>query len=72
MSQVVAKANEWGSQIPIGVFYQNEHVPTYEERIAAKIEHYGRNPPAKQVIDKDGKPAADISKLLNDQRVSNI
>jgi len=72
MSQVIAKANEWGSRIPVGVFYQNEHIPTYEERISAKIEHYSRSPPAQQVIDKDRKPSADISKLLNALKVSSI
>lgn len=72
MSQVVAKANEWGSKIPIGVFYQNEHIPTYEERISVKIEDYRKNPPAKQVIDVNGKPTADIGKLLNSLKVSNV
>jgi len=30
---VSLKVEEWGDRIPIGVFYQNETVPTYEERI---------------------------------------
>ncbi len=72
MSQVIARANEWGNRIPVGVFYQNEHVPTYEERISTKIEHYSKVPPAKQVIDKDGRPSANISKLLNELKVSSI
>ncbi|MFQ5969573.1 MAG: 2-oxoacid:ferredoxin oxidoreductase subunit beta [Nitrososphaerales archaeon] len=71
MAQVVAKASEWGEKIPIGLFYQNEHIPTYEERIGARIENYHRSPPAKQVVEKHGKPAANIGKLLNELKVSS-
>ena len=71
MAQVVAKASEWGDKIPVGVFYQNEHIPTYEERIGARIEHYRKSPPAKQVVEKNGKPVANISKLLNELKVSS-
>jgi 2-oxoglutarate ferredoxin oxidoreductase subunit beta len=70
MSQVVEKANEWGSRIPVGVFYQNERIPTYQERIGSRIEHYASKPPAKQPIDRDGRPAADIGALLEEMRVS--
>jgi len=71
MSQVIAKANEWGSRIPVGVFYQNEHIPTYEERIGGLSEQYNTTPPAIQVISKDGKPSASITKLLNERKVSS-
>src|ERR687893_165976 len=37
MAQVIEKSNEWGNKIPIGVFYQNEHIPTYQERILARV-----------------------------------
>lgn len=70
MGQVIARANEWGSRIPIGVFYQNENIPTYEARINARIDHYLSNPPAKQAIARDGRPTADISKLLGNLKVS--
>ncbi len=70
MSQVIEKANEWGSRIPVGVFYQNERIPTYEERIGARIEHYRSRSPAKQPIEKDGRPAADISRLLEAMQAS--
>lgn len=30
-----AKANEWGDRIPIGVLYQVEGLPTYEDQVAA-------------------------------------
>jgi 2-oxoglutarate/2-oxoacid ferredoxin oxidoreductase subunit beta len=70
MSQVIEKSNEWGNRIPIGVFYQNEHVPTYQERIAARIPDYMENPPAQQQIaDNEGRPLTSIDKLLADLQV---
>ncbi len=29
------KANEWGERIPIGIFYRDESVPSYEEQVPA-------------------------------------
>ena len=50
---------------PIGLFYQNEQVPSYKERIESRIPSYVRNSPARQTImDHDGVPTGDISKLL--------
>ena len=70
MAQVIEKSNEWGDKIPIGVFYQNEHVPTYQERIAARIPNYMESPPAlQQIADAGGKPITNIQKLLDDLRV---
>src|SRR5919202_2903028 len=42
-SQVIEKSAEWGNRIPIGIFYQNEHVPTYQERIIARAPDYIEN-----------------------------
>jgi 2-oxoglutarate ferredoxin oxidoreductase subunit beta len=39
-------AQEWGDRIPIGVFYQNELVPTFEDRIGGRISTYIDQPPA--------------------------
>ncbi|MEM2141570.1 MAG: 2-oxoacid:ferredoxin oxidoreductase subunit beta [Nitrososphaera sp.] len=70
MAKVIEKSNEWGDRIPIGVFYQNEHIPTYQERISARIENYREEPPAKQQIaDSNGKTVTNIERLLNDLRV---
>jgi 2-oxoglutarate ferredoxin oxidoreductase subunit beta len=70
MAQVIEKSNEWGDRIPIGVFYQNEHVPTYQERIAARIPNYIENPPAAQAIaDSNGKTITNIDRLLADLHV---
>jgi 2-oxoglutarate ferredoxin oxidoreductase subunit beta len=70
MAQVIEKSNEWGEKIPIGVFYQNEHIPTYQERISARIPDYVENPPARQQIaDASGKSITNIESLLDDLRV---
>lgn len=65
ITQALMKSLEWGKQIPIGVFYQNEIVSTYPERIAKTMPYYDKNPPAFQTIsDREGKPTADIEHLL--------
>ena len=70
VGQVIQKSNEWGNRIPLGVFYQNEHVPTYQERILSRIDSYMENPPATQTIsDQNKKPLANIQNLLDALRV---
>jgi 2-oxoglutarate ferredoxin oxidoreductase subunit beta len=69
--QAVLKSLEFGDHTPIGVFYQNEFVTTYEERIAGRMASYKSNPPAAQEIAKaDGTPLTNIEKLLEELRVS--
>ena len=71
VQQAVMKSFEFGDHTPIGVFYQNEFVPTYEERLAARAPSYKTNPPAGQEIARpDGTPLTDISRLLEELRVS--
>jgi len=67
----LAKSHEWGDKIPMGIFYKNELVPTYQERISKRIPSYLQNPPAKQLIsDRDGKPLTDIGKMLSELQVT--
>lgn len=67
------KAQEWGDRIPIGVFYKNELVPTYQDRISQRIPGYLEKPPSKQVIsDRDGAPTASIVKMLNELQVTGF
>ena len=71
VQQAVLKSFEFGDHTPIGVFYQNEFVPTYEDRIAHRSPSYRSNPPAAQKIaHDDGTPLANISKLLEELRVT--
>jgi 2-oxoglutarate/2-oxoacid ferredoxin oxidoreductase subunit beta len=65
IAQVIERSNEWGSKIPIGIFYQNEHIPTYQERIVARIPNYMEYPPSKQDIsDAYQIPVGSINNLL--------
>jgi 2-oxoglutarate ferredoxin oxidoreductase subunit beta len=65
LSQALIKSLEWGASIPIGIFYKNELISRYGERLMDKIPNYLENPPAKQRISKDGKPITNVSKLLD-------
>ena len=62
--EVIRTSNEWGNRIPIGVFYQNENVPTYEDRIKGRIPSYFDQPPAAQRIQlRNKKSAVDLPRL---------
>lgn len=64
------KSTEWGDRIPIGVFYKNELVPTFEERITKRIPFYALEPPAKQEIsDEIGVPMAVMEKWFKELRI---
>ncbi|MCX8201184.1 MAG: thiamine pyrophosphate-dependent enzyme [Candidatus Caldarchaeum sp.] len=65
--QAIAKSFEWGDKIPVGVFYRNPFVPSYEQRISENIKDYRQNPPATQKISTpDGRPLASIESILNE------
>jgi 2-oxoglutarate ferredoxin oxidoreductase subunit beta len=71
-AQAIQKSNEWDTRIPIGVFYQNENVPTYQERIAARIPNYLDSPPAfQEIADGNGRPITNIDRLLGDLKVES-
>ena len=66
----IMKSFEWGDRIPIGVFYRNPYIPSYEERISNRITDYLSNYPAKQVImDGNNHPTARIEDILSEFRV---
>lgn len=72
MMQAIQKSEEWDDKIPIGIFYQNELVPSYKDRIDSRIPNYIRNPPARQsIMDADDLPTTDISKLLESLRIDH-
>ncbi len=63
-------ASEWGDSIPIGVFYRNEEIPTYGDRILERIPEYSALPPAKQRIGNGNrKPVADIEGYMDELSV---
>jgi len=70
VGQAVQKSFEFGDHTPLGVFYQNEFVPTYEDRLNGRMPTYRSMPPAKQEIARpDGTPLASIRKMLDEFRV---
>jgi 2-oxoglutarate ferredoxin oxidoreductase subunit beta len=70
MAAALARSNEWGNKIPIGVFYQNEHIPTYQERISSRIPNYLESPPAhQQIADANGSTITNIEAILDDYRL---
>jgi len=69
LSQSLIKSLEWGNSIPIGVFYKNDMISPYTERLRDKIPNYLENPPAKQNISKNGLSNTDISKILDSLEV---
>ena len=65
IKMAVEKSFEWGDRIPIGVFYRNTYIPSYEERIASRIPDYFNNPPARQrIMDDKGHPVASIDEII--------
>jgi 2-oxoglutarate ferredoxin oxidoreductase subunit beta len=65
------RAQEWGDRIPTGVFLVNRAVPTYGERLAARIRGYADLPPARRPIaDDEGRPIADLRGLLSELAVT--
>ena len=60
-------ALEWGDAIPIGVFYENPLLPTFEDRLQGQIPAYREEPPAKQVIaDAVGRPTVRLHRFLDE------
>ncbi len=54
-AKALEKAREWGDRIPVGVFYRNPHVETFEERIAKFNPLYEQVPPVMQkIVGEDG------------------
>ncbi len=57
ISRAIAKAQEWGSRIPVGIFYVNPHIETFEDRIARLNPLYKETPPALQeILNNTGDP----------------
>ena len=69
LAQALIKSLEWGNKIPIGIFYKNELISPFTTRLKDKIPNYLENPPAKQIISKEGVPTTDVSKILDSLKV---
>ncbi|TRM86434.1 2-oxoacid:ferredoxin oxidoreductase subunit beta, partial [Sulfolobus sp. E3] len=69
MKRAITRSMEWGERIPIGVFFQNELVSTYEQRIVERSPSYLDNPHATDAIEYEGKPTTQIDDILNERKV---
>jgi len=70
MLKAIELGAEWGDRIPIGVFYQNEHVPTFEARIGARNPSYLTAPPGRQRLSgEDGRTDINFEPMLKSLRV---
>jgi 2-oxoacid:acceptor oxidoreductase, beta subunit, pyruvate/2-ketoisovalerate family len=55
-------------RLPLGIFYKNELVPTFEERYESLYDpNYRKLPPALQPVEVDGKSVVDFEKLVADR-----
>jgi len=69
--EAMRKSQEWGNRIPIGIFYRNELLPTFQDRITRRIPFYRMYPPAKQNIsDEGGAPSVDVTEFFDELRIT--
>ena len=67
----IEKAQEGDDKIPVGIFYQNELQPTFQDRLTQRIPFYMENPPAKQKLkDENGVATVDLSEFMDDLKTS--
>ena len=67
--QAIMKVMEFGEKIPLGVFYENELVPTFEDRLEQYIPNYRDFYPAIQPIEINGVGTTKIDNLIKAKRV---
>jgi len=61
LSKAYVKSQEWGEKIPVGIFYVNPFVETFEDRLSKLNPLYAEISPSKQNIAKeDGSPIIGI------------
>lgn len=70
--EAIKKSDEWGNKIPVGIFYENNYVPTFEERLQTRIENYKTYPPADQIIaDMNGNTNVNIDLLIDELKAND-
>ena len=70
INAAISRSYEWEEKIPLGIFYQNELVPTFEERLKENIHDYDVNYPAIQKIEEQGEANTVYEKLLQARKVA--
>ena len=69
LSQALIRSLDWGNKIPIGVFYDNELISTFSERVVSQTPSYIENPPYKQHVSAGETPSVDVSPLIDSLRI---
>jgi 2-oxoglutarate ferredoxin oxidoreductase subunit beta len=65
------KAQEFEDKIPVGIFYQNDLEPAFQDRLTERIPFYMQNPPAKQQLkDENDLSTVDLCEFLDDLKTS--
>lgn len=70
IANAIVRSGEWDEKIPLGLFYKNELITTYEQRLAANIPNYMTYPPAVQQIERNGFPTTLIGKLVAARKIN--
>jgi 2-oxoglutarate ferredoxin oxidoreductase subunit beta len=65
ITTAIIKSFEWEERIATGIFYQDETVPPYEERIKGDITNYLDYVPADQTIENNRKSVTSIDAMLD-------
>ncbi len=61
---------KWGDKIPIGIFYENNTVPSFTERLSKIVPDYLKYPPAEQdVSDENGYTIVDPIKTFIEKEI---
>ena len=69
-AQAMARAQEWGERIPVGIFLQDLTQPQFLDQIADRHPGYLNNPPAMQPVSDDaGKPLREMRQLFAELEV---
>lgn len=69
-AQAMARAQEWGDRIPVGIFLQDLTQPQFLDQIADRHPGYLNNPPAMQPVSDDaGKPLREMRQLFAELEV---
>lgn len=71
MQAFIAKAHEWGDEIPAGVFLENRSVSSYAERIRSRVSSYEASPPhRRRIADDEGRPTVDLTEIFDEVRMT--
>jgi 2-oxoglutarate ferredoxin oxidoreductase subunit beta len=70
--QAYLKMVEGPDTLPLGVFFEI-NLPTYEEKVGARLANYKQTPPAKEnIVGPNGAPAIDVGGLLDEYAVKQF